>query len=387
MSPAETSLEDGNNNIDNSDEFEDYGPYDIRNVGIRTIPSDYNIKTLVDTIKDGIIVIPGFQRNYVWTKKQASKLIESLILGLPVPQIFFYETVDDNLLVIDGQQRLMSIYYFVYQRFPKDYIRTIPDTHRKVGNLPLDNDEYFADFKLQLPSLTHDEKNPLHGLSYSKLPDDIKARFDRRPIRTITVSQTKDDKSAMYEVFNRLNSGVTLNPQEIRRSMFDSKFYEMIYELNANSHWRKLYGSTIPDPHMRDAEMLLRGFAMLEQGSNYKPSMVKFLNQYSDDAKKYDNTHIQKLKTLAVSFFENNRHIQLNASDSKKPSPNIFDCVFVASCHQAHSQGGTNARAINSSSLAKLKENPDFKETTQMQTSSIANVAKRLNLSRNMLSE
>ena len=161
----------------------------------------------------------------------------------------------------------------------------------------------------------------------------------------------------------------------------------MIYELNTNSHWRKLYGSLVPDPHMKDAEMLLRGFAMLEQGSNYKSSMVKFLNKYSDDARNYDNKHIQNLKTLAVSFFKNNQHIQLNASDSKKPSPNIFDCVFVASCCHAHSQGDTNARAINSSSLAKLKENPDFKETTQKQTTSIANVTKRLNLSRNMLSE
>ena len=69
-------------------------------------------------LEAGNVKIPGFQRNYVWDIKRASKLIESLIIGLPIPQIFLFQEAKNKLLVIDGQQRLMSIYYFIKRRFP-----------------------------------------------------------------------------------------------------------------------------------------------------------------------------------------------------------------------------------------------------------------------------
>jgi len=80
---------------------------------------DFNITTLFSFIESGVVSIPGFQRNFVWGIKRSSKLIESLILGLPVPQLCLYEQAKNKFLVIDGQQRLMSIYYFIKQRYPK----------------------------------------------------------------------------------------------------------------------------------------------------------------------------------------------------------------------------------------------------------------------------
>jgi uncharacterized protein with ParB-like and HNH nuclease domain len=110
-------------NTDNTDWFEDYaesaddiqvGEYDIT-----AAPNDFNVLTINSFLESGAVRIPGFQRNYVWDLGRASKLIESLILGLPVPQVFLYEVERNRFLVIDGQQRLMSIYYFVKQRFPR----------------------------------------------------------------------------------------------------------------------------------------------------------------------------------------------------------------------------------------------------------------------------
>jgi uncharacterized protein with ParB-like and HNH nuclease domain len=110
-------------NTDNTDWFEDYaesaddiqvGEYDIT-----AAPNDFNVLTINSFLELGAVRIPGFQRNYVWDLGRASKLIESLILGLPVPQVFLYEVERNRFLVIDGQQRLMSIYYFVKQRFPR----------------------------------------------------------------------------------------------------------------------------------------------------------------------------------------------------------------------------------------------------------------------------
>ena len=91
----------------------------IREYELTATPNDFNILTIANFIESGAFKIPGFQRNYVWNIGRASRLIESLILGLPVPQIFLFEQARNRFLVIDGQQRLMSIYYFMKQRFPR----------------------------------------------------------------------------------------------------------------------------------------------------------------------------------------------------------------------------------------------------------------------------
>ena len=86
---------------------------------ISVIPNDFNVLTINSLLEKNVITMPSFQRNYVWDRKRASKFIESLIIGLPVPQIFLYQLDRNKYSVIDGQQRLMSIYFFIKQRFPK----------------------------------------------------------------------------------------------------------------------------------------------------------------------------------------------------------------------------------------------------------------------------
>ena len=102
--------------------YDDYAEKDegsaIDEYDITVTPNDFNVQTLKNLVDRKSIRIPGFQRNYVWDLVRASKLIESLILGLPVPQLFLYKQGRDRHLLIDGQQRLMSIYYFKQQRFP-----------------------------------------------------------------------------------------------------------------------------------------------------------------------------------------------------------------------------------------------------------------------------
>ncbi|ELY9224166.1 DUF262 domain-containing protein, partial [Salmonella enterica] len=96
--------------------FDDYADesdqFQISEYDITSTPNDFNVMTLHSFIESGAVKIPGFQRNFVWDMARSSKLIESLILGLPVPQLFLYEQARNSFLVIDGQQRLMSIYYF-----------------------------------------------------------------------------------------------------------------------------------------------------------------------------------------------------------------------------------------------------------------------------------
>ena len=111
--------QNNDNDIFEGEDFQDEEENYVAEYDITVSPNDFNINTIFDFIDSGVVNIPGFQRNYVWDIKRASKLIESLLIGLPIPQIFLYEEKKNKFLVIDGQQRLMTIYYFKKRRFPK----------------------------------------------------------------------------------------------------------------------------------------------------------------------------------------------------------------------------------------------------------------------------
>lgn len=253
-----------------SEWFQDYSESEesdlqIDEYDLTASPNDFNITTIFNFIESGAVKIPGFQRNYVWDLIRASKLIESLILGLPVPQIFLYEESRNSFLLVDGHQRLMTIYYFIKQRFPRKEkrveLRNIFVKYNKMPDDILFSDDYFANFNLNLPERLPDHPNKFKGLNYSTLGS-YKTQFELRPIRNIIIKQNapKDDDSSIYEIFNRLNTGgINLKPQEIRTSLHHSPFYDMLFEINMMPGWRRLLPTPEPDLHGKDIEILLRG--------------------------------------------------------------------------------------------------------------------------------
>ena len=367
--------------------------YPIDKYDLVSSPNDFNTSTIVDFIDRGVIVIPGFQRNYVWDIKRASRLIESIIVGLPIPQIFLYEQERNKTLVIDGQQRLMSIYYFVKGRFPKKEklaeLRLIFDEQANKFEEVFSNDNYFVEFNLDLPGTVPGQPNKFHTLRYSGMDDEQKTTFDLRTIRNILVRQVGPaGDEAMYEIFNRLNSGgVNLTPQEIRRCMFDSKFYNLLYKTNTDDKWRKLVGAKVPDIHLKDVEILLRGFAMLVQGDRYRPSMVKFLNSFSKDARNFGTNDLKHLQLLLGSFLESCSSLPSDAFHSTpgRFSPMLFEAVFVAVCSDAYSQRQAVKGKIDLNSLKALKEDAEFQSATQRQTTSSRNVNMRLSRAKKIL--
>ena len=276
-------MTDNNNETWFDDYAEEADDIQVEEYDITAAPNDFNVLTINSFLESGAVRIPGFQRNFVWDIGRASKLIESLILGLPVPQVFLYEIERNKFLVIDGQQRLMSIYYFIKQRFPRKdkraELRAIFDQNGKIPDNVIHDDIYFENFRLKLPESLPNHKNRFKGLSYQTL-EGYKTQFELRTIRNVIIKQNspQGDDSSMFEVFNRLNTGgVNLKPQEIRTSMYHSPFYEMLYKANVLPAWRRILGNQELDLHMKDVEILLRGFAMLVDGQNYAPSMVRFL--------------------------------------------------------------------------------------------------------------
>lgn len=298
-----------NNNINNNDiwwedEIDEESGDKIKIYDLITYPSDFTVSTIYEKLNNGSIAIPPFQRNYVWDIKQASKLIESLIIGLPVPQMFFFEE-NEKSLIIDGQQRLLTIFYFMHGRIPKQNKRaSLRKTIIERGDLNeelLSDNEYFVDFKLKLSN--NDE---LNGLSFEKL-DKYKEKFKSRPIRIIHIKQLapneQDRESSMFEIFDRLNTGGSnLSDQEIRMNVHYSNFYKMIDEVNLNPIWRKLLGKEELDLRFKDFEILLRYFAVANSFDEYKSNMKIFLNNFSYKAKSFSEEKIENLKNEFILF-------------------------------------------------------------------------------------
>src|SRR5258708_4514457 len=356
-------------------------------------PNDFNVKTIIDFIKSNVFVIPTFQRNYVWDIKRASKLIESLILGLPVPQVFLYEESRNRFLVIDGQQRLMSLHYFLLRRFPKmekrGYLRLLSDKSGVLTQEIIANDEYFTNFNLQLPSPLPNQQNRLNGLNYDTLGD-AKTALDLRTVRCVIIKQNtpSDDNSSVYEIFNRLNTGgVNLTPQEIRTSLYHSNFYKLLYEINAQNEWRRIVGDDFPDLRLRDVELLLRGCAMLLKGAEYKPSIVRFLNQFSKDMRSAGEETLSSIQRVFMSFLKASTHLPAGifGTGTKRINVSVFESVFAACCASAYKSPSAQVVALEASKIEALKTDAEFIAASTARTADSTNVAMRLRKAREIL--
>lgn len=215
--------------------------------------TDFDVAGLVRRLEREDVFIPDFQRAYVWKPKQASRFIESLLLGLPVPGIFLAkERETKKLLVIDGQQRLRSLLYFYQGKFPNSrHSFALKGVH--------------TEFERE---------------TYKSLKDAYRRQLDDSVVSATVVEPLyADNESSIYYIFERLNTGGTiLKPQEIRACIYHGELNNLLGELNKNPAWRDIFG--LPDKNRKDQELILRFLAFYFEGNDYKPSLKEFLNQY-----------------------------------------------------------------------------------------------------------
>jgi uncharacterized protein with ParB-like and HNH nuclease domain len=221
---------------------------------ISSYGADYVVEVLVKRLVKGDIYIPLFQRGYVWSLKDASRFIESLLLGLPVPSIFLSrEPETQKLLVIDGSQRLRTLRYFYDGIWPKT---------RKEFTLTGVQPQF-------------------KGKTYKTLPDEDRLRLDDSVIHAIILKQDEpsDDYSSVYYVFERLNTGgLLLTPQEIRASLYHGPFSELLKRLSSLEDWHEVYGPS--SANMRDQKLILRFLALYFMANDYRRPMKDFLNRF-----------------------------------------------------------------------------------------------------------
>lgn len=248
-----------------------------------TYPADFTLEGLVAKFKKGSMIIPGFQRNYVWNIKQASRLIESFLLGLPVPAIFlFTDDTRNEQLVIDGQQRLMTIVYFLDGYFGE------PDSkgRRKIFKLTGLN-----------------EKSPYFEKTYADLEEKDQAAFNKlndSVLRAFVVKQlTPDGNTSVYHIFERLNTGGTqLVGQEIRNCVYHGPFNDMLCRLNQYKNWRHIFGSPSIHKRQKDVELILRFFSFFENGDRYEKPIKDFMSNFMREKQFLESDEVERFESI-----------------------------------------------------------------------------------------
>jgi len=336
--------------------------YDVTSYGI-----DFDVDGLVKRIRKGSVYIPEFQRKFVWKMPESSRFIESLLLGLPVPGIFLAQDFETKkLLVIDGQQRLLSLKYFYDGYFnPKKDSKT-----QRVFKLT----------KVQ---------ELFNGKSYEMLDENNKRNLDDCVIHATVVKQDypEDDDTSIFHIFERLNSGGRkFEAQEIRAAIYQGSFLDTVNELNEYSSWRKIFGH--PNDRMKDHELIIRFFAMFEIHEEYKKPMAEFINKYM---KKNRNAQSDKLNWLS-SLFKTCTDLFTASVENNLFRPvrslNIafFESAMVGLAKRIVSEGEPTEKQVRTA-YKKLLETNEFVEAISSSTTDVAQVEKRLSVAENIFME
>lgn len=230
--------------------------------------TDFDVEGLVRRLNRGDIVVArsgvrndslhgemGFQRAFIWKKEQMDRFIESLLLGFPIPGIFLVQQGDSSYLVLDGQQRLMTLEFFYSGELGGGQTFTLENVA----------DEF-------------------RGLTYRTLSDTQRRALDTTFIHATIVRYniSQGENDSIYTLFERLNTGgTTLYPQEIRVALYNGPLVELLREFNELPDWRDIYG-----PHserLRDEELILRFLAFYRNSDRYRRPLKAFLNEFLAD--------------------------------------------------------------------------------------------------------
>ncbi len=348
-------LDDENENLSSDDLF-----------NIVSWGADLSLREIKDSFKDEDFIKPSLQRNYVWDKKEASRFIESILLGLPVPSIFLANTTGDRKLIVDGYQRIQTISDFFGGVFSRDN----------------------TTFKLDCKGINDRWK----GCSYADLSSEDQRRFKQYLLHAIIFEQkTPKDDSGIFQIFERINSGgKVLNDQEIRNCIYQGDLNSLLLKANKNEDWRFLYGDSQEDSRMKDIEFILRFFALSSDSvlKSAQPKIVlkKVLNDCMHDnvtMSVKDNKCYNEKFSRCISFLRQNlgEHAFHNfGKDTEKYRtsfhPTIYDSIMIATSI-ALSRGFDNPVDLQNKKCQLLKDE-DYRSSINQGTMRIASIKTRV---------
>lgn len=335
--------------------------YDITSYGI-----DFDVEGVVRRLESGRIYIPSFQRNFVWKLPESSRFIESLLLGLPVPGIFLAQDEKGRHLVIDGQQRLLTLKFFYNGDFNPQ-----PNAVSK-----------------RIFKLTHVQES-FNNKRYEDLSEKDRNELGNCVIHATVVKQESppEDDTSIYHIFERLNSGGRkLTAQEIRTAVYRGKLIDLLIELNMHDDWRAIFGEV--NDRMRDQELILRFFAMLDGHEGYKKPMLEFLNKYCIRNR---NASKQKLEYLREVFKKTSTLFKTSIEDKIFRPVRALNVAVYETCMVGLAKRLLANRDIDSTAIKSAYENlmadVGFLELISQSTTDAINIEKRIELGNQYFTE
>lgn len=337
--------------------------------------TEYSFEFIVQKLEAGRYYVPEYQRELVWTPPKKSKFVESVLMGLPIPFVFFWQNDDGRMEIVDGSQRLRTIRDFMADKI----------TLRDLEVLPA-----------------------LNGFRYSDLSASRRLKFNDIPIRVIVLDNTTDAVTRT-EMFARINTGgTTANDAEIRRGSLPGPFMDLVIDLAGNPKFVELtpISQALVDQRERE-ELVTRFFAYLnsfdpelQDGEGdipaYKEEPRRFFFAFVKDMNDriaverqggVDSPTLETMRTefaRALDFIEAASPNGFTKSDTGKQVPRVrFESLAVGSALALRADPNIGERVND---LTPLLESEAFSDATRSDAANVkSKLLNRIKLTRSWL--
>lgn len=316
---------------------------------------DLSIQTLAEKWDDHSLVLPDIQREYVWDNHRASKLVESLLLNIPIPVLYFAETDDAKWEIFDGHQRIQSVVRYVNNEFRLRRLTVLSE---------------------------------LNGNRFHQLPVREQRFLSTRMMRAVVIS-TDSHPSMKFEIFERLNTGaIVLNAQELRNSLYRGPFNDMLRELVHDDAYRRCIGTKNPRRRLADEEFILRFFALHSDLKAYKPPLKKFLNDYMTVNQSAGKATLENHRRLFrrtidridATFGDRAFKVTDRKGRATERAPNraLFDAQMLAFSWASPKTNFVNAKSKIERSFSQLYGDDDFIDAISLATGDRSRILARV---------
>ncbi len=363
--PDDNDLEDYNTNSPNKEYIEN-AVYPTKVNFSKATPSIFDLHRKY-TERKSIILTPDFQRDNVWTKKQKSELVESILMGIPIPLMYFFQNEKGEILVVDGKQRLKALFDFKDNKFRLSELSILSELKGKNFNdlTPLEKTN-IEDYELNVYII----KPPTH--------DRIK-----------------------FDIFDRVNRGGTrLNNQEMRNAIYQGYSTELLNKLSKMDFFKKATDFSIQTNRMKDKYIILRAISFIMLNNNeinfnekyssdiddFLGKSMKFLNENSDYLGIIEEIFTKSLKNCYNILGKDGFRLSYYKKDNDKKSPVNMVLFEIFVYLMSHDYVNINNKKTKSL-IINLFENEDFLDSITTPVDSSIKVIKRFEYMNKILKE
>lgn len=321
----------------------------------------YDVLRRID--QDNFIMDPDFQRDFIWETDKQSKLIESVLMRIPLPVFYIAEDEDGRKVVVDGLQRLSTF---------KNFVR---------GNL-----------RLHLPDQTQ-----LHRKRFNELSPKLQNRIEDCNL-TFYIIDSKAPDRARLDIFERVNGGTPLTGQQMRNCLYMGQATRFLREEAAKDLFKETTGRSLSPDKMRDREFINRfcGFQILSL-DDYRGNMSEFLVTTLKKMNSLDQPELQELSNQLRRSLSNNKYLfgrhafrkhSVGAGDERRRpiSASLWDVMATGLSRYDESEVKSHADEIKDR-FYNLLDNREFIDAITIGTNQTNRVKARFELTRNMLKE